>query len=94
MKVGTAKEASTLPKAKRKFKNTPLNDLEKQRLRNLRIRFQDIVYIRNQAEQDPDKKELSNLEDVDVVRAGLLRLEAIKSDDEFYEWMIKGRKRK
>ena len=89
------RKASEPAKAKREFKNTPLNDAEKQRLHKLAIRFQDIVHVKNQAIKDVSQKIRVELEDVDLIRAGLLRLEAIgkDKDNEFYEWVMKGRNR-
>ncbi|MEK6279723.1 MAG: hypothetical protein AABN95_05150 [Acidobacteriota bacterium] len=94
MKAAPAREKSEPARSqKREFKNTPLNFIEKERLHRLAIRFQEIIYARNQAEKDASKKMRSDVEDVDFMRAGLLRLEAIRSADEFYEWIVKGRNR-
>jgi len=78
---------------KREFKNTPLNETEKWRIHRLAIRFQDIIHERNQALKEVDKMARVELEDVDLMRAGLLRLEAIKDSNEFYLWVMKGRNR-
>lgn len=90
-----ARKPSEPAKVKREFKNTPLNDAEKQRLHKLAIRFQDIVHVKNQTIKDVSQKIRVELEDVDLIRAGLLRLEAIgkDKDNEFYDWVMKGRNR-
>jgi len=95
MAVAPARKASEPAKGNRQFKNTPLNDGEKQRLHALAIRFQDIIHDKNLAIKDVSKKLRVKLEDVDLIRAGLLRLEAIPPDrdNEFFDWVMKGTNR-
>jgi len=89
-----ARKASEPAKPKkREFKNTPLNEVEKSRIHRLAIRFQDIVHDRNQSLKDAAQKVRVELEDVDLIRAGLLRLEAIEKDNEFYDCVMRGRNR-
>ncbi|HKR13702.1 MAG TPA: hypothetical protein VJT15_16680 [Pyrinomonadaceae bacterium] len=90
-----SRKASETAKAKREFKNTPLNDAERQRLHGLTIRFQEVIYDRNKAVKDVYQKEKCDVDDLDFIRAGLLKLEEIaKADvDEFYRCVIRAKKR-
>jgi hypothetical protein len=95
MAVAPARKASEPAKGKREFKNTPLNDAEKQRLHRLTIRFQDVIHDRNKAVKDVYQKEKCDVDDLDFIRAGLLKLEEIAEDDddEFYRCVIRAKKR-
>jgi hypothetical protein len=84
-----AETASTGSKKRRVVQQTELNPNEERRLEDLILRFQDIVVARNKKRSERERAVAS---EVDIIRAGLLRLEEA-SDEDFHVFVTKAKSR-
>lgn len=78
MRVALAKNQATPTKKKRAVQQTELNPAEERRLEDLILHFQEIVVARNKKRGE---RERADATEVDIVRAGLIRLEEASDED-------------
>lgn len=96
---GDTKMPSTRPqpvgqtalKQKGRSQQAKLNAVEEQRLHNIAVRFQKVVVDRNARLGENSRGDVKNPE---LVHAGLIALEQVKSDDDFYRLIVDGKNRR
>jgi hypothetical protein len=88
MKTAAAKKPQAVPEEGKKItQSTPLTLRETGRLKTLRLRFQELVVLRNKRMNEEVN---ANVDASDIMRAGLLALE--KTPDEDFRGFVIGAK--
>jgi hypothetical protein len=89
-KSGPQPSRQAEPKEKERSQQAKINAAEEQRLNDLAVRFQKIVVERNAR---LGEKGRGDVENPDLVHAGLIALERTKNDEDFYKCVTAGKNR-